>query len=272
MSDVLKQIIADKVTEVEALKADPDSQSFATKAADMPPARGFAHALRKSSAQGYGLIAEFKRASPSRGQINPDADPANIAQSYEAGGATCLSVLTDHKYFGGHIDDMIAAKSATLMPVLRKDFMIDPIQIIEARACGADCILLIMSALSDSHAAELESCAIEYGLDVLIETHDGEEIERALNLQSPMIGINNRNLRTMTTDLATGEDLMTLIPDDRIAIAESGLKSSDDLARMARAGARCFLIGEFLMEQDDIAPSVSHLLSYPVPANWKDMT
>ncbi len=196
----------------------------------MPPARGFADALRKSSSKGYGLIAEFKRASPSRGLINPDADPANVAQSYEAGGATCLSVLTDQKYFHGHINDMIAAKSATLMPVLRKDFMIDPIQIIEARAHGADCILLIMSALSDSHAAELEACAMEYGLDVLIETHDGEEIERALNLQSPMIGINNRNLRTMTTDLSVGEDLMTLIPEDRIAIAESGLKSSDDLA------------------------------------------
>ncbi|MGB2437380.1 MAG: indole-3-glycerol phosphate synthase TrpC, partial [Candidatus Puniceispirillales bacterium] len=127
------------------------------------------------------------------------------------------------------------------------------------------------SALSDSHAAELEACAMEYGLDVLIETHDGEEIERALNLQSPMIGINNRNLRSMTTDLAVGEDLMTMIPDDRIAIAESGLKSSDDLARMARAGARCFLIGEFLMEQDDIATAVSSLLSYPLPVNWKDM-
>ncbi|MGB2097380.1 MAG: indole-3-glycerol phosphate synthase TrpC [Candidatus Puniceispirillales bacterium] len=271
MSDVLKTIIADKTIEVTELKASPDSHSLAAKAADMPPARGFANALRKSSAQGYGLIAEFKRASPSRGLINPDAEPANIAQSYEAGGATCLSVLTDQKYFHGHINDMIAAKSATLMPVLRKDFMIDPIQIIESRAYGADCILLIMSALSDSHAAELEACAMEYGLDVLIETHDGEEIERALNLQSPMIGINNRNLRSMTTDLAVGEDLMTMIPDDRIAIAESGLKSSDDLARMARAGARCFLIGEFLMEQDDIATAVSSLLSYPLPVNWKDM-
>ena len=271
MSDVLKTIIADKTIEVAEIKANPDSHSLAAKAADMPTVRGFANALRKSSTQGYGLIAEFKRASPSRGLINPDADPANIAQSYEAGGATCLSVLTDQKYFHGHINDMIAAKSATLMPVLRKDFMIDPIQIIEARAHGADCILLIMSALSDSQAAELESCAMEYGLDVLIETHDGEEIERALNLQSPMIGINNRNLRSMTTDLAVGEDLMTMIPDDRIAIAESGLKSSDDLARMARAGARCFLIGEFLMEQDDIATAVSGMLSYPLPINWKDM-
>ncbi len=271
MSDVLKTIIADKTIEVAELKANPDSHSLAARAADMPPARGFADALRKSSSKGYGLIAEFKRASPSRGLINPDADPANVAQSYEAGGATCLSVLTDQKYFHGHINDMITAKSATLMPVLRKDFMIDPIQIIEARAHGADCILLIMSALSDSHAAELEACAMEYGLDVLIETHDGEEIERALNLQSPMIGINNRNLRTMTTDLSVGEDLMTLIPEDRIAIAESGLKSSDDLARLARACARCFLIGEFLMEQDDIATAVSSLLSYPLPANWKDM-
>ena len=270
MSDVLKQIISDKKTEIAALKAAPESKSFAAKAADMPPPRGFTQALRKSSAQGYGLIAEFKRASPSRGIINADADPANIAQSYEAGGATCLSVLTDQKYFHGHIDDMIAAKSATLMPVLRKDFMIDPIQIIEARACGADCILLILSALSDSHAAELEACAIEYGLDVLIETHDGEEIERALKLKSPMIGINNRNLRTMETDLSTGAELMTMIPDDRIAIAESGLRSNDDLSQMARAGARCFLMGEFLMEQDDIATTVSGLLSYPLPPNWKD--
>lgn len=271
MSDVLKTIIEDKKTEVANFKASLESRSLSAKAMDMPPARGFADALRKSSAQGYGLIAEFKRASPSRGKINPDANPANIAQSYEAGGATCISVLTDQKYFGGHIDDMITAKSATLMPVLRKDFMIDPIQIIEARACGADCILLILSALTDSQAAELEDCATEYGLDVLIETHDDKEIERALNLRSPMIGINNRNLRTMVTDLATGEDLMTMIPDNRIAIAESGLRSNDDLARMARAGARCFLIGEFLMEQEDIATAVSGLLSYPLPPNWKDL-
>lgn len=271
MTDVLKTIIRDKIDEVKTLKASPESRDFAAMIRDLPPARGFASALKKASAQGYGLIAEFKRASPSRGVINANAIPETIAPSYEAGGATCLSVLTDEKYFHGHLQDMITARATTLLPVLRKDFMVDPIQIFEARANGADAILLIMSALDDNQANELDDAALSCGCDVLIETHDADEIERALKLRSPMIGINNRNLRTMTTDLETGEALMQGIPSDRIAIAESGLRSSDDLARMARAGARCFLIGEFLMEQDDIAMATSTLLSNPLPANWKDM-
>lgn len=271
MTDVLKAIIRDKINAVKALKATSESREFSARIADMPPTRGFAAALQKASAQGYGLIAEFKRSSPSRGVINANAKPETIAPSYEAGGATCLSVLTDETYFHGHLEDMITARAATMLPVLRKDFTVDPIQIFEARAHGADAILLILSALDDSQANELEDAALSCGLDVLIETHDAEEIERALNLRSPMIGINNRNLRTMTTDLATGETLMRGIPSDRIAIAESGLRSGDDLARMARAGARCFLIGEFLMEQDDIAMATSTLLSNPLPANWEDM-
>ena len=266
MTDQLNAIIAKKREEIAALNA----REFAPMIADLPPPRGFTDALKKAAASGYGLIAEFKRASPSRGVINADADPESVAMSYEAGGATCLSVLTDAAFFHGSIADMVAAKGATLLPILRKDFIIDPVQIAEARAYGGDAILLILSALSDTQAHELEDCARFHGLDVLIETHDAEEVARALALTAPMIGVNNRNLRSMTTDLAVGEALLAQIPSSRLAIAESGLQTSDDLAQMARAGARCFLVGESLMCQDDIAMATSALLSNPLPPNWKE--
>ena len=190
--------------------------------ADLPPPRGFTDALKKAAASGYGLIAEFKRASPSRGVINAHADPESVAMSYEAGGATCLSVLTDAAFFHGSIADMVAAKGATLLPILRKDFIIDPVQIAEARAYGGDAILLILSALSDAQARELEDCARFHGLDVLIETHDADEVARALALTAPMIGVNNRNLRSMTTDLAVGEALLAQIPHRALPLPKAG--------------------------------------------------
>lgn len=266
MSDVLATINAAKAEEVAALNSQFGLSRLAEMAAAGDEIRPFAAALRHASQDGYGLIAELKKASPSKGLIRPDFHPAEIAQAYQTGGASCLSVLTDRKWFQGHADYLKAARAACSLPILRKDFMIDPLQIYEARAMGADCILLIMASLGDAQAQELEATAFELGMDVLIEVHDRAELSRATRLKSPLMGINNRNLKTMEISLDVGAAMLPDLPDDRIAIAESGLFAPADLARMAGAGARCFLVGESLMRQDDVASATASLLANPIPA------
>ncbi|MGC6411452.1 MAG: indole-3-glycerol phosphate synthase TrpC [Candidatus Puniceispirillaceae bacterium] len=266
MSDVLATINAAKAEEVAALNSQFGLNSLAEMAAAGDEIRPFAAALARASQDGYGLIAELKKASPSKGLIRPDFHPAEIAQAYQRGGASCLSVLTDRKWFQGHADYLKAARAACSLPILRKDFMIDPLQIYEARAMGADCILLIMASLGDAQAQELEATAFELGMDVLIEVHDRAELSRATRLKSPLMGINNRNLKTMEISLDVGAAMLPDLPDDRIAIAESGLFAPADLARMASAGARCFLVGESLMRQDDVASATASLLANPIPA------
>ncbi|MGC6439128.1 MAG: indole-3-glycerol phosphate synthase TrpC [Candidatus Puniceispirillaceae bacterium] len=266
MSDVLATINAAKAEEVAALNSQFGLNSLVEMAAAGDEIRPFAAALARASQDGYGLIAELKKASPSKGLIRPDFHPAEIAQAYQRGGASCLSVLTDRKWFQGHADYLKAARAACSLPILRKDFMIDPLQIYEARAMGADCILLIMASLGDAQAQELEATAFELGMDVLIEVHDRAELSRATRLKSPLMGINNRNLKTMEISLDVGAAMLPDLPDDRIAIAESGLFAPADLARMASAGARCFLVGESLMRQDDVASATASLLANPIPA------
>jgi indole-3-glycerol phosphate synthase len=266
MTDVLSTIISTKKDEVAALKASTSAADLAAMAKDQSPPRGFIDSLSKAAITGYGLIAEIKKASPSKGVIRADFDPPALAVAYENGGASCLSVLTDREYFQGDMSYMVAARNATSLPVLRKDFMIDPIQVTEARAHGADAILIIMAAVSDSLALELEDAASVLGMDVLVEIHDREELERSHHLASPLLGVNNRNLKTMKTDLATGEDMLRAFPSGRLAVAESGLYSPADLARMAGAGARCFLIGEALMRQPDVEQATRTILASPAPA------
>ena len=264
MNNVLATIIDAKHLEVQALTAAKDFATLDYAAKQASPPRGFAAALSRDSARGYGLIAELKKASPSKGLIRADFNPAILAKACEAGGASCLSVLTDKRWFQGAPEFLQAAHDAVRLPILRKDFMIDPLQIVESRAFGADCILLIMAALDDSRAAELEACAMDYGMDVLIECHDSEELARATKLRSPLIGINNRNLKTMEISLDVGAAMLPHLPADRIAIAESGLFTPEDLARMAASGARCFLIGESLMRSDDVAAATKAILANPI--------
>lgn len=257
----LEEICAAKHEIVATRKsAMPTSQLETTAKAQAAP-RGFENALREASKHGFGLIAEIKRASPSKGLIREDFQPARHAADYEAGGATCLSVLTDAPYFQGHEDYLIAARSACTLPVLRKDFMVDPWQCIEARAIGADAILIIVAALDDTQMAEIEAAARDHAMDVLVEVHDESELDRALKvLRSRIIGVNNRDLRTFTTSLETTERLAPLAPDDALLIGESGIASHADCERLARAGVRCFLVGESLMRASDIALATRALL------------
>lgn len=262
MPDTLTEICARKREHIAAQKAAVSTEALHQRALSTTPPRGFHAALkRRVAANATGLIAEVKKASPSKGLIRGDFDAASIATSYEKGGATCLSVLTDAPYFQGADEYLIAARAAVKLPVLRKDFMLDPYQILESRSLGADCILLIIAALSDDQAKELESVAQELGMDVLIEVHDEAELERALaHLSSRLLGINNRNLKTLEVDLATSEVLSAKVPADYTVVCESGIGNHTHIAQMKRLGIHCFLVGESLMREADVTAATMRLL------------
>ncbi|MDJ0654957.1 MAG: indole-3-glycerol phosphate synthase TrpC [Xanthomonadales bacterium] len=262
-SDVLTRILRRKRDEVTERCADRSLGQLTEMARDTAPCRGFAAAIRRRvAAQQTAVIAEIKKASPSKGVIREDFDPPAIARSYQAGGAACLSVLTDEPFFQGSDAYLKDARAAVELPVLRKDFTVDPYQVVEARVLGADCILLIVAALEDSALQELSEQAAELGLDVLVEVHDADELDRALaHTASPLIGINNRNLRTFETDIATTLDLVGQIPDDRILITESGIASAADVARLQQAGVYGFLVGEAFMRAEDPGQKLAELFS-----------
>ncbi len=266
---ILDKIKAYKLEEIAAAKAATPPEVMDEQARAAPEVRPFKDALLQASIQGYGLIAEIKKASPSKGLIRANFDPAELAAAYAEGGATCLSVLTDAPSFHGANEYLTQARAACDLPVLRKDFMFDIYQVAEARALGADCILIIMACLTDAEAAELENAATEWGMDAIIEVHNEEELHRAELLKSKLIGINNRDLNTFETTLDTSRTLARYVPEDRIIICESGLETREDLADIARYGARCFLIGETLMRADDVASATRMILSSPLTAGGR---
>ncbi|MEO8011418.1 MAG: indole-3-glycerol phosphate synthase TrpC [Dokdonella sp.] len=252
MTDILHRILVRKVEEIAERSARVPLAELVARSADLPDTRGFAAAMETRIAHGQAaVIAEIKKASPSKGVIRLDFDPAAIARSYERGGATCLSVLTDADFFQGHEDYLRAARNACALPVLRKDFTIDPYQVHEARALGADCILLIAAALADETMLDLALLAAELDLDVLIEVHDAEELERALEIPAPLIGVNNRNLRTFEVSLDTSIELRRRYADDRVFVSESGIATPAEISRLRAAGIHAFLVGEAFMRADD---------------------
>ncbi len=265
MSNRLIKICDVKREEVSARKSQRTISDLQVLARAQEPPRGFLKRLKQASAKGYGLIAEIKKASPSKGLIRDDFDPPEHAREDAAGVATCLSVLTDAPHFQGHEDYLVAARAACTLPVLRKDFMVDPWQVLESRAIGADAILIIVAALDDVLAAEIEAAAIEQHMDVLVEVHDEEEMERAHRLKSRLIGVNNRDLRTFVTDLSNTTRLAPLAPEGALLVGESGINSHDDLKLLAKSGVRNFLVGESLMRQPDVTAATRTLLGLTMP-------
>ncbi|WP_428925480.1 indole-3-glycerol phosphate synthase TrpC [Marinibacterium sp. SX1] len=266
---ILDRIKAYKLEEIAADKAAKPLEELEAEARNSAHPRPFAEALIKASRDGYGLIAEIKKASPSKGLIREDFDPATLARAYETGGATCLSVLTDTPSFQGAKEYIGQVRAAVDLPILRKEFVYDPYQVIEARVLGADCILIIMASVSDTQARELADTAREWGLDILVEVHNREELERAIPLEAPMLGINNRDLNTFETTLDTTRKLSKFAPTDSLLVSESGLSTPEDLADLARYGARSFLIGEALMRQDDVTAATIALLADPLTAGGR---
>jgi len=261
MSNKLTEICDVKRDHVARLKAATSFADLTARARAASPPRGFRAALDRAAADGYGLIAEIKKASPSKGLIRADFDPPAHARAYQAAGAACLSVLTDKPYFQGHDDYLVAARAACSLPCLRKDFIVDPWQVTEARALGADAILIIVAALDDGEMAEIEAAAIEHGMDALVEVHDAAELERATRLRSRLIGVNNRDLRDFSVDFARTYELVGRAPAGSTFVAESGLGSKADLDAMAAHGVRCFLVGESLMREPDVAAATRRLLT-----------